>query len=149
LGEDVAAAVVLAPGALASEAQLRDFTFERLSHFKVPRRIVFVDEIPKGPTGKLQRIGLAERLNLRDETAREPGSARFVQPQTAMEREVAAIFAALLGTPEFGIRDNFFPLGGDSMMAAELLAQLEKSSLAACYRFRPVSGVGPRQSISS
>lgn len=64
LGEDVAAAVVLREGASASERELRDFAAARLADFKVPRRFVFVDEIPKGATGKLQRIGLAERLGL-------------------------------------------------------------------------------------
>ncbi|MXY52823.1 MAG: AMP-binding protein [Gammaproteobacteria bacterium] len=64
LGEDVAAAVVLADGASASERDLRDFAAERLADFKVPRRILFVDEIPKGPTGKIQRIGLAKALGI-------------------------------------------------------------------------------------
>jgi acyl-CoA synthetase (AMP-forming)/AMP-acid ligase II len=64
LGEEVGAAVVLREGASASESELRAFAAERLADFKVPRRIVFLDEIPKGATGKLQRIGLAERLGL-------------------------------------------------------------------------------------
>ena len=64
LGEDVAAAVVLADGASASERDLRDFAARRLADFKVPRRILFVDEIPKGPTGKIQRIGLAKALGI-------------------------------------------------------------------------------------
>ncbi len=64
LGEDVAAAVVLREGAAVSDHALRDFMSERLAPFKVPRRIVFLDEIPKGATGKLQRIGLAEKLGL-------------------------------------------------------------------------------------
>ena len=62
LGEEVAAAIVIAEGASVSEAELRDFARERLAEFKVPRKIVFVDEIPKGATGKLQRIGLHEKL---------------------------------------------------------------------------------------
>ena len=65
LGEEVAAAVVLQPGAAADEKALREFCTERLATFKVPRKILFMDQIPKGPTGKLQRIGLAERLGLR------------------------------------------------------------------------------------
>ena len=64
LGEDVAAAVVLAEGQQASEREIRDFAAQRLADFKVPRQIVFLDEIPKGPTGKMQRIGLAEKLGL-------------------------------------------------------------------------------------
>ena len=64
LGEDVAAAVVLRDGAAVTDHALRDFLGERLAPFKVPRRILFLDEIPKGATGKLQRIGLAEKLGL-------------------------------------------------------------------------------------
>jgi acyl-CoA synthetase (AMP-forming)/AMP-acid ligase II len=64
LGEDVGAAVVLREGAAASEHELRAFLMERLAPFKVPRKIVPLTEIPKGATGKLQRIGLADKLGL-------------------------------------------------------------------------------------
>jgi acyl-CoA synthetase (AMP-forming)/AMP-acid ligase II len=64
LGEDVAAAVVLREGNSCTERQLREFVSARLADHKVPRRFVFVREIPKGHTGKLQRIGLAAKLGL-------------------------------------------------------------------------------------
>jgi acyl-CoA synthetase (AMP-forming)/AMP-acid ligase II len=64
LGEEVAAAVVLREGQRATERELREFAAARLADFKVPRRIVLVAEIPKGATGKMQRIGLAARLGL-------------------------------------------------------------------------------------
>jgi len=64
LGEDVGAAVVLREGQSISEKELRDFAARRLADFKVPRKILFLDEIPKGATGKLQRIGLAAKLGL-------------------------------------------------------------------------------------
>ena len=64
LGEEVGVAVVLREGMSAKETHLREFCAQRLSGFKVPRRIVFVAEIPKGATGKLQRIGLAAQLGL-------------------------------------------------------------------------------------
>ncbi len=64
LGEEVAAAVVLREGAEATTAEIRDFAAERLAAFKVPRTVVVLDEIPKGPTGKLRRIGLAEQLGI-------------------------------------------------------------------------------------
>jgi acyl-CoA synthetase (AMP-forming)/AMP-acid ligase II len=64
LGEEVAAAIVLRDGMTASEHELRDFAAVRLAQFKVPRKIVFLPEIPKGATGKLQRIGLAQKLGL-------------------------------------------------------------------------------------
>jgi acyl-CoA synthetase (AMP-forming)/AMP-acid ligase II len=64
LGEEVGAAVVLAAGQQLTEAELRSYLAERLAPFKVPRTIVIVQEIPKGATGKVQRIGLAAKLNL-------------------------------------------------------------------------------------
>ena len=64
LGEDIAAAVVLKEGAAAEDKEIREFARERLAGFKVPRKILLLDEIPKGATGKLQRIGLAEKLGL-------------------------------------------------------------------------------------
>ena len=64
LGEEVAAAIVLREGKTVDERALRDFAATRLAAFKVPRRVIFLDEIPKGATGKLQRIGLAQKLGL-------------------------------------------------------------------------------------
>lgn len=64
LGEEVAAAIVLKEDAEANEAEVRDFVKQRVADFKVPRKIVILEEIPKGATGKLQRIGLAEKLGL-------------------------------------------------------------------------------------
>ena len=64
LGEEVAAAVVLREGQHASERDLQDFVARRAADYKVPKRILLLDEIPKGATGKLQRIGLAHKLGL-------------------------------------------------------------------------------------
>jgi acyl-CoA synthetase (AMP-forming)/AMP-acid ligase II len=64
LGEDVAVAIVLNSGMAVTEKEIREFAGQRLADFKVPRRVIFLDQIPKGPTGKLQRLGLAERLGL-------------------------------------------------------------------------------------
>ena len=64
LGEEVAAAVVLREGKSATERELHQFAEKHLAHFKIPRKFVFLKEIPKGPTGKLQRIGLAKKLGL-------------------------------------------------------------------------------------
>jgi acyl-CoA synthetase (AMP-forming)/AMP-acid ligase II len=64
LGEEVAAAVVLREGSAATERELQDFVSQRAADFKVPKKILFMEEIPKGATGKLQRIGLAAKLGL-------------------------------------------------------------------------------------
>jgi acyl-CoA synthetase (AMP-forming)/AMP-acid ligase II len=64
LGEDVGAAIVLKSGSNTTENEIRAFVSKKLAEFKVPRRVLFLEEIPKGPTGKVQRIGLAEKLGL-------------------------------------------------------------------------------------
>lgn len=64
LGEEIAAAVVLKEGSSLDERAIRDFTAQSVADFKVPRSVVILDEIPKGATGKIQRIGMAEKLGL-------------------------------------------------------------------------------------
>lgn len=64
LGEEVGAVVVLREGQAATDKELQQFLATRLADFKVPKKILFMDEIPKGATGKLQRIGLAQKLGL-------------------------------------------------------------------------------------
>ncbi len=125
LGEEVGAAVVpVAPGA-AGERELQDFVAQTVAPFKVPRSIVLVDEIPKGPTGKLQRIGLHERLDVR---AREHGAddatAALTPPRTYLERLVAKVWCDVLELPEIGVHDDFFALGGDSILGAEMVARV-------------------------
>jgi acyl-CoA synthetase (AMP-forming)/AMP-acid ligase II len=64
LGEEVAACVVLREGQAVTERELQAFVAQRAADYKVPKKILFMDEIPKGATGKLQRIGLAQKLGL-------------------------------------------------------------------------------------
>ena len=67
LGEEVGVVVVLHPQTSATEAEIREFAAQRLAAFKVPRRVLVMDDIPKGATGKIQRIGLAAKLGLTHE----------------------------------------------------------------------------------
>jgi acyl-CoA synthetase (AMP-forming)/AMP-acid ligase II len=64
LGEEVAAAIVLRQGTTATDKELRDFASARLAPYKVPKKVLILDAIPVGATGKLQRIGLAQKLGL-------------------------------------------------------------------------------------
>jgi acyl-CoA synthetase (AMP-forming)/AMP-acid ligase II/thioesterase domain-containing protein len=119
LGEDLAAAVVLRDGASVTPQALREFAFTRLADHKVPSEIVILPEIPKGPTGKLQRIGLAETLT----SAMQP---EFVPPRSAFEEALARIWAEALGRTRVGIRDNFFTAGGDSLTAVSAMLSVEQ-----------------------
>lgn len=117
LGEDVASAVVLREQAAATEPMIRHYLFGRLADFKIPSQVLIVNEIPKGATGKLQRIGLAEKFAQRLNRA-------FVAPQNDLEREVANIVAEVLGFAQVGVNDNFFALGGDSLRATRVISRL-------------------------
>ncbi len=125
LGEEVGAAVVRKSGASLDERELREFVASRLNVSKVPRVVRFVDSIPKGPTGKLQRIGLAARLGV--EPIDEHGlRAEYVAPRTPLETRLAAIWRGMLGVERVGVNDPFFSVGGDSLGAAQLVAHVAK-----------------------
>jgi acyl-CoA synthetase (AMP-forming)/AMP-acid ligase II len=68
LGEEVAAAIVLMEGSTATDKDIRAFAAERMADFKVPRKVILMEEIPKGATGKMQRTSLAEKLGLVEQT---------------------------------------------------------------------------------
>jgi len=121
LGEVVAAAVVLRPGVHATERQLRDFALLRLAFFKVPERIVFLNELPKGPTGKIQRIGLADRLGLM--TPSPPAAEEGLVADAPVDR-VAEIAADLLGMPGVDPSKSFLEAGGDSLLGVQFVARL-------------------------
>ena len=117
LGEDIAAAVVLHPEATVDEHDLRQFAFQRLAPFKVPTRILVVSVIPKGPTGKLQRIGLHNSLH-------NELRVDHVAPRNELEQSVVAVFEQILEITPVGVTDNFFALGGDSLKATRAIARL-------------------------
>lgn len=122
LGEMVAAAVVPADRQTATESELRAFAAERLAAYKVPARIVLVDEIPKGPTGKIQRHILAAHFAslLADE---------YVPPSNEAEARLARIWAEVLGAERVGVTDSFFSIGGDSLSAVRMVAAARQQQL--------------------
>jgi len=123
LGEDVAAAVVLRPRASATAQEIRQFASARLAYFKVPRQVVFLQEIPKGPTGKVKRVGLAEKLGVASNAELPPD---FTEPRTPLEKLLAGLWHELLELDRVGIHDDFFVLGGDSLLAARLLLSIHE-----------------------
>jgi acyl-CoA synthetase (AMP-forming)/AMP-acid ligase II len=121
LGEDVAAAIVLRQPAAATPREIRDFVSGRVADFKVPRHILIVSELPKGPTGKVQRIGLAEKLGLAS-GINLPQT--FVAPRTPLEKMLVGCWAEVLQVERVGIHDDFFALGGDSLSVSHVLARV-------------------------
>jgi oxalate---CoA ligase len=118
LGENVAAAVVLKPGATLSEQDLKIFLASRLASFKMPRRLSFESTLPRGKTGKVLRSVLSEKL--------AHSRHVIVAPDRLLEWELRGIWERLLGTDDIGIDDDFFEIGGDSLLATEMLIEVEK-----------------------
>jgi acyl-CoA synthetase (AMP-forming)/AMP-acid ligase II/thioesterase domain-containing protein len=118
LGEEVAAAVVARAGRPTTQQDLQKFAAASLADFKVPRVITFVAELPRGPTGKVQRIGLAERLGEVAEAPTPVGAG----PVTALEGELCALVADALELEHVDAGDDLFTLGLDSLSAAALVS---------------------------
>jgi acyl-CoA synthetase (AMP-forming)/AMP-acid ligase II len=123
LGEDVASAVVLRSHGIAAPKEIRQFAIGRIADFKVPRQVLIVNKIPKGPTGKVQRIGLAAKLGLASRVATPP---TFVAPRTQFETLLAKRWAEILQLEQIGIHDDFFVSGGDSLLATHVLGHIYK-----------------------
>lgn len=124
LGEQVAAAVVLRDD--ASEMELRRFIAAHLAPHKVPRRIMICPDIPKGPTGKLRRRGLAELLGLADLDGNSASLAAPRELDGPVEAFLAELWGEVLGRPVHDARARFPDLGGDSLAAMRLLVRLRE-----------------------
>lgn len=122
LHEEVAAAVVPRAEGNLTEQELRQFLFERLSPFKVPRRIWLVADLPLGPTGKpLRSEARARFASLVTITSTEMDP----EPLSSVERKLAGLWAKLLDRPEVKAEDDFFLLGGDSLSWVTLITTIE------------------------
>ncbi len=124
LGEDVAAAVVTRDGSPLDQGALSQFLRNRLADYKLPRQVFFTAEIPKGPTGKVQRHKLADVFST---TPDAPAATASNRKPTPLERQLQALWAAALGRDHVGLHDDYFLLGGDSLQAVELFLRIEKS----------------------
>lgn len=121
LGEEVALAAVLS-NKVINKQELRDFLSKRLSHHKVPKQLFFVDELPKGGSGKLLRHKLRE-LCVGTEEVFE--SVRLEQPETETAKMLCELWQDVIEVPQVSLHDNFFELGGDSLDAAMFVKALE------------------------
>jgi amino acid adenylation domain-containing protein len=101
--------------------QLRRFLKERLPEYMVPALFMVLDELPLLPNGKIDRRALPA-----PEAARPDLSRSFVPPRTRIEQSLAATWSDLLGLPQVGIHDNFFDLGGHSLLTTQLISRVRE-----------------------
>jgi acyl-CoA synthetase (AMP-forming)/AMP-acid ligase II/thioesterase domain-containing protein len=126
LGEDLAAAVVLRPGAPVTEVDLRRFLATQLAAYTVPRSILFLENIPRTASGKVKRAELAERIGKTRELPAE--EAQDASPTlSVIQGKLLEIWRRVLQNPEIGIQDDFFLVGGDSLSVALMLAETERT----------------------
>jgi amino acid adenylation domain-containing protein/thioester reductase-like protein len=101
--------------------QLQRFLKEKLPEFMVPSTIVLMDALPRTLNGKVNRRALPTPSRER------PNLKLFTAPRTPTEKQLARIWGEALGIDRVGIHDNFFELGGYSILAAQVLAQIQKT----------------------
>jgi amino acid adenylation domain-containing protein len=106
----------------ASTSELKNALKDRLPEYMVPAAFVELDTLPLSPNGKLDRKALPAPVAARD------ASTELVAPRTDVERLLAAIWSEILGVETLGIDDDFFDLGGHSMLATQVVARIRKES---------------------
>lgn len=118
LGQDAVSVVVLRRDCCVSEGDLREFVSGKLADYKMPSRIVSVDEIPKSGSGKVERRMLSVKMKNKLE-----GGA--TAPDGELEEDLAAIWKEVLKVEKVSREDSFFALGGDSLLAEQVAVRIQ------------------------
>jgi surfactin family lipopeptide synthetase A len=121
-GRSRLAAYLIADDGMSSSI-IRSFLRERLPEYMIPSDFVMVDALPLTPAGKVDR----RALPLPDRTRPDLDST-FVAPRTETESLIAKIWSQILGVEQVGVYDNFFDLGGHSLMATQILSRLRNTA---------------------
>jgi amino acid adenylation domain-containing protein len=106
------------PSETVAPDELRAFLAERLPAAMVPSAIVMIDSLPLTPNGKVDLAALPEPA------AAEAGGGEWEEPRTPIEQVLQAIWSELIGVERIGIRDDFFKLGGHSLLGARIVSRV-------------------------
>jgi amino acid adenylation domain-containing protein len=98
-------------------SRLQDYLGELLPDYMVPRQLVFIPEIPRTPSGKI------DLLRMPQPTQEAERKRPFVSPQSPLEKKLAGIWCEILQLPQVSVEDKFFELGGDSIMTIQVIAR--------------------------
>jgi amino acid adenylation domain-containing protein len=110
--------LVAAPGMTVNAAELRRFARETVPDYMVPSSIVVLPALPLTPNGKVDRLALPAPDGERQ------SEEAFVAPRTEIERQLATIWSGVLRVDQVGLNDNFFDLGGHSLLIVQLHARV-------------------------
>jgi amino acid adenylation domain-containing protein len=119
--KELVAYVVLAAGAKLNAGEIRDHLRKRLPDYMVPAEFVAIASVPVTANGKLDRAALPAANGSR------PHTEAYVEPRTAVEEELVKILAPLLKLDRVGVNDNFFLLGGHSLLGTQLIARISET----------------------
>lgn len=101
---------------------LQEWLATQLPEYMVPAQLVLLETLPLAPSGKIDRKALPA-------PTRQVPDAEFIAPQTPAESILAAIWADLLHLPQVGVHENFFALGGDSILSIQVVAKAKQQGL--------------------
>lgn len=133
--------VVLKDGTGPTDADLRDFLNARLPDYMIPSAFVGLESLPLSANGKVDRTALPA-----PDASNKLHSYRHVAPRTPIERRIADLLAPLLGVQTVSVGDNFFLLGGHSLLGTQLIARLREAfsvdlSLRALFEYPTVEAL--------
>src|SRR5262249_1672220 len=114
--------VVWREGEVGNAGELRSYLKQRLPDYMVPSSLVVMERLPLTVNGKVDRKALPAPEERSE-------SAEYVAPRTAVEEALAEIWAGVLGLEQVGIRENFFELGGDSILSIQIAGRAKKAGL--------------------
>ena len=105
----------------AGAAELRATLAQRLPDYMVPTAYMFLDAMPQTPNGKIDRASLPAP------DASRGDAAEYVAPRTPVETVVAAVWAEVLDIDRVGAHDDFFALGGHSLLSTRVLVRIREA----------------------
>ena len=135
---------VLDPAQELTASELRQFLKQKLPEYMLPTLFVWLDKLPLTPSGKVDRRALPV-----PDSSRPDLQATYAAPETATEQKIAEVWAEILKLERVGIHDNFFDLGGYSLLGTQVIARLRQMlsvelSLRSLFELPTVSELAKR-----
>jgi amino acid adenylation domain-containing protein/non-ribosomal peptide synthase protein (TIGR01720 family) len=126
-------------------AEVRDFLKTRLPEYMIPTRFLRLDHVPLTATGKIDKRALT---SMAESAAELDQASQFVEPSSEMERTLAGVWSAVLGREKISVEDDYFHIGGDSIKAIQIVANLArlklKISVQDLFLFPTIAGLAPK-----
>ncbi len=114
---------ILVPNMECTQTELRRHMRQFLPEYMIPQILVSVQELPMTPNGKVDKKALPEPFNIE-----KADNAGYVPPKTVEEKFLVEIWQRILNVTQVSINDNFFDLGGHSLLCMDLIFEIERSS---------------------